>query len=447
MARRKPPRFFLSRLFAVLAAMGLSALLLVFFLMLSAETEALHKARSVDLGAIRSLQTLMNSHKPEAVPHQFALLSEMSGGRVVLLDPDGKPAYRDPSTLRKVQSFIRVPDTWFQAPHGPFVFAWPPPGVPRGLAEEVSRLAARKGDHHLLTNRHGIPTPLQPDGGMAVWSLPVPNAPSCAQCHGFDREILGSAVAFVPVPSFISDRQDLSLWGFWPLPELNQKIIFTSVSVLAGVFFLSLIVFDEWQIRRRWSKAEAEVSPGKTKRSLTEKGTKVLRPEDGSSMERLFLDPSDVPDLFHRISTLDQELEKEIGLLPHAGIQPSGDSKHEDRLKEALDRLSTWTDAAELLVMDMGALAATRPDPLLNKAVDSLSRLKNQALDLQRELETEGEQDSTRKPSYNELKEEDKQWVENLRAGLQKIHAELRAIGGLAKRSTVLPSETSPGKS
>ncbi len=446
MARRKPPRFFLSRLFVLLATAGLCALVLVFFLMLSAETDALHKARSVDLGAIRSLQTLMNSHQPEAVPHQFNLLSEMSGGRVVLLDPDGKPAFRDPSTLRKVQSFIRVPDAWFQAPHGPFVFAWPPPGVSRGLAEEVSRLAARKGDHHLLTNRQGIPTPLQPEGGMAVWSLPVPNAPSCAQCHGFDREILGSAVAFIPVPSFFPDKRRVSLWGFWPLPELNQKIIFTTVSVLAGVFFLSLIVFDEWWIRRRWGKTEEGSAPKKTKRTSAPEGAKILRPEEGTT-ERLTLDPSDIPDLFHRISALDQELEKEIGLLPHAGIQPSGSPAHKEHLKEALDRLSGWTDAAELLVMDLGALAATRTDPLLNKAVESLSRLKNQALELERELEEEGKDESRRMPSYNELKEEDKKWVEDLRTGLQRIHAEMRALHGLAKRSVVLPADPSSGKS
>ena len=445
MARRKLPRFFLSRLFLLLATAGLCALVLVFFLMLSAETDALRKARSVDLGAIRSLQTLMNSHQPEAVPHQFNLLSEMSGGRVVLLDPDGKPAFRDPSTLRKVQSFIRVPDAWFQAPHGPFVFAWPPPGVPRGLAEEVSRLAARKGDHHLLTNRQGIPTPLQPEGGMAVWSLPVPNAPSCAQCHGFDREILGSAVAFVSVPSFFPDRRHVSLWGFWPLPELNQKIIFTTVSVFAGIFFLSLMVFDEWWIRRRWSKTESQSAPKKTKTPSLTEGAKILRPEEGTT-ERLTLDPSDVPDLFHRILALDQELEKEIGLLPHAGIQPSGDSAHKEHLKEALDRLSSWTDAAELLVMDLAALASTRPDPLLNKAVDALSRLKNQALDLERELEEEREGEARRMPSYNELKEEEKKWVEDLRAGLQRIHAELRALNGLAKRSMVPPSETASGK-
>ena len=447
MARRKPPRFFLSRLFVVLAAIGISATTLVFFLMLSAETQALRKARSVDLGALRSLQVLMNGRDPEGVPHQFNLLSEMSGGRVVLLDPDGKPAFRNSTTLRKIQSFTRVPDTWFHSPHGPFVFAWPPSGVPRGLAEEVSRLAARKGDHHLLTNRQGIPTPLQPNGGMAVWSLPVPNAPSCAQCHGFDREILGSAVSFVPVPSLFPDSRRVSLWGFWPLPELNQKIIFSTVSVFAGVLFLSLIAFDEWQIRRRWSKVETETSSRKTKRSSPGEGTKIIRPE-GISAETLSLDPSDVPDLFHRISSLDKELEKEIGLLPHAGIQPQVPQKNnEDRLRDALDRLSSWTDAAELLAMDLGALAATRPDPLLSKAVEALSRLKNQALELQRELEVEGEEDARRMPSYNELKEEDKRWVEELRSGLQKIHAEMRAIGGLAKRSPVLSPESPSRKS
>jgi hypothetical protein len=177
---------------------------------------------------------------------------------------------------------------------------------------------------------------------------------------------------------------------------------------------------------------------------LTE-GAKILRPEEGTT-ERLTLDPSDVPDLFHRILALDQELEKEIGLLPHAGIQPSGDSAHKEHLKEALDRLSSWTDAAELLVMDLAALASTRPDPLLNKAVDALSRLKNQALDLERELEEEREGEARRMPSYNELKEEEKKWVEDLRAGLQRIHAELRALNGLAKRSMVPPSETASGK-
>ena len=441
MARRKPPRFFLSRLFVVLAAIAFCAFLLVFFLMLSAETDALRKARSADLGAIRSLQSLMNARKPEDVPRQWNLLSEMSGARIVLLDADGKPAFRNPSTLRRVQSFTRVPDTWFKAPHGPFVFPWPPPGVPRGLAEEVARLAARKGDHHLLTNRQGIPTPLQPDGGMAVWSLPVPNAPSCAQCHGFDREILGTAVSFVPVPSLFPDNHHVSLWGFWPLPELNQKIILVTASVLTGILFLSLIALDDWQIRRRWTRADSAAS-SKSRRSSPSDGVKIIRPED-SPAGILSLDPSEVPDLFHRISNLDKELEKAIGTLPHAGIQPPAGQKREERLRDALDRLSTWTDAAELLAMDLGALAATRADPLLNKAVEALSRLKNQALDLQRELEEEDP--SRRTPSYNDLKEEDKRWIEDLRSGLQKIHAEMRAIGGLVHRSPALSADGPTG--
>lgn len=447
MARRKPPRFFLSRIFFFLASVTLSASLLFLFLMLSAETQALRKARSADIAAIRSLGSLMTSRNPERVPDRMKSLSKMTGIHIVILDPEGKPAWRNTLLLRKIQSFTRVPDDWLKAPHGPFVFSWPPPGVPPDLAQEISRMAARKGDHHLLTDRQGIPTPLQPKGGIAVWSLPIPNAPSCAQCHGFDSEILGTAVSFVPVPPFFPDNRHHSLWGFWPLPELNQKIILVTASGLTGVLFLTLILVDEWQIRRKWMKADLKNSSSKGKSGASLERPVPPRPGHTAEQgESLSLAPEDVPDLFHRLSFLDRELETELALLPHAGIQPPTEKPPGENLKDAIDRMASWTDSVELLLMDLGALAATRTDPLLKKAVDALSRLKDQALEMNRILEEEVAGTTRSAPPYNTLNEEEKKWVEDLRAGLQRIHAELRAIGGMVHKSSFSPSTHPPEK-
>ncbi len=433
MAKRKSPRFLLSRVLYAIAGVVSAGSLFLLILMLSAETEALDRAHHLNLAAISHLDDLMNARRPEEVPTQIREISSTMGGRTTLLDPGRKPSYRTTQLLNKMQSLSRVSDAWLKAPHGPYLFPWPPDNVPARLAEQVSRLSGTRKESHLLTNREGTPTPIQPVGGFAAWSTPVPNAPACAQCHGFDSEVLGYMVTFVPVPSILPDHRGVSLWGFWPFPGLNQKIIFFLALSGLGMLMTGLIVLEARGTRvafRRLAGKNAKSSQDAAKvRSQAE--TSPEEPGQFPQESRMALmDPSDKSTLASRLVTLDREIEKELELLPHAGIQAPPDLEKEERRREAIDRFSSWSDEAELLLMELKAFISDKTDPVLGKSVQSLEKLKNEALDLNLQLE-DSLTPPRRAPVYDSLSEIEKSWVEELRTSLRHLHAEVRAIIGM----------------
>ncbi|MHB1285438.1 MAG: hypothetical protein ACYCYP_02560 [Leptospirales bacterium] len=433
MAKRKSPRFFLSRVLYAIAGVVLAGSLFLLILMLSAETEALDRAHHLNLAAISHLDSLMNAKRPEEVPTQIREISSNMGGRTTLLNPGRKPSYRTTRLLSKMQSLSRVSDAWLKAPHGPYLFPWPPDNVPARLAEEASRLSGLKKEGHLLTNREGTPTPIQPVGGFAAWSTPVPNAPACAQCHGFDSEVLGYMVTFVPVPSILPDHRGVSLWGFWPFPGLNQKIIFFLALSGLGILMTGLIVLEARGTRkdfRRISEKNAKSSQDAAKiRAQSETSTEESGPSQQDSRMAM-MDPSDKATLESRLATLDREIEKEIELLPHAGIQAPLDLEKEERRREAIDRFSSWSDEAELLLMELKSFISDKTDPVLGKSVQTLEKLKNEALDLNLHLE-DSFTPQRRAPAYDALSEIEKSWVEELRTSLRHLHAEVRAIVGM----------------
>lgn len=447
MAKRKIPRFLLSRFLYSMPGILLAGGIFLLFLMLSAETGALDRAHHLNLAAIARLDSLMNSRHPEQVPAQIREMSSSMGGRTTLLDPGRKPAYRNAQILDKMQSFSRIPDTWFKSPHGPFVFPWPPDSVPEQLAEQASRISGIKGANHLLTNREGIPTPLQPVGGFAAWSTPVPNAPSCAQCHGFDSEILGYMVTFVPVPSILPDHRGRALWGFWPLPALNQKIIFSVAAVVSGILFAGLLLLEGTGNRRTFrrylekSSKSPQESPGQRSGSIRPSGeAEPVSPADLSPM-----DLAEKAALSSRLVTLDREIEKEIELLPHAGIQAPVDLDKKERNRETLERFSAWSDQAEMLLMDLKTLVSEKTDPLLAKSLLTLEKLKNEALDLNLALEDISLDTSRITPPYESLADMEKAWIEELRTALRHLHAEVRAIVGMLHNLPPSPPSESKG--
>lgn len=452
MARRKVPRFFLSRFLLLIVGFMLAGGLSLFFLMLSAETSALDKARHLNQTAMTRLNSLMNARHPEQVPVQIREISSSMGGRTVLLDPAGKPTYRTVQILEKMQSFSRVPDPWFKSPHGPFVFPWPPDGVPEQLALQVARISGAHEARHILTNREGTPTPIQPAGGFAAWSTAVPNATSCAQCHGFDSEVLGYMVTFVPVPSVLPDHLGKSLWGFWPLPGLNQKIVFSVAAGSVGVLFVGLVLLDEGWIRRILRRELEKTSRSSSNSGKKETGDQnklpkgmepqTLQSDQSDKIDQTPLDPEERSALASRLLTLDRELEKEIGLLPHAGIQAPIDLESTDRKHELLDRYSSWSDQVEILLMELESLAANRTDPLLDRSIHTLEKLKNEALEINLQLEEISLETPRLKPSYEAMADMEKAWVEELRTALRHLHAEVRAILGMLHN---LPSSPASG--
>ncbi|MHB8422554.1 MAG: hypothetical protein ACYC9S_05000 [Leptospirales bacterium] len=449
MAKRKIPRFFLSRLLFAVAGFMMAGGLFLFFLMLSAETNALDRAHRLNLVAMARLNSLMNARHPEQVPIQIREISSNMGGRTTLLDPRGKPAYRNTRTLNKMQSFSRIPETWFKTPHGPFLFPWPPDGVPEQLAEQVSRISGAHGAKHLLTNREGTPSPLQPVGGFASWSTPIPNATSCAQCHGFDSEVLGYMVTFVPVPSVLPDHRGQSAWGFWPLPGLNQKIVFSIALGAIGILFAGLVFFDEGWVRRavrreseKTAKGSGESSQkGSGPQKISKGGVVPLQQGQIEQIDQLTMDPGEKSALASRLFTLDQKIGKEIDLLPHAGIQPPFDLEAEERKHELLDRSSSWSDQVEMLLMDLKSLKTNRTDPLLDRSIQTLEKLKNEALQINGQLEDLSLESHRLSPPYESLADREKAWIEELRTALGHLHAEVRAILGMLRSLPASPAD------
>lgn len=447
MAKRKPPLFTLSRFF--LAGLGavLLGTLFLFFLMLSSETVAIKKARQLDVASINLLESLMGSRMPESFPGQIRGIERGLGARIVLLDASRKPAYRNSRTLEKMQSISPVPKEWFKAPHGPLIFPWPPRSVPDRLADQIAQMSALKGEHHFLTNREGDLTPIQPVGGFAVWSMPIPNAPSCAQCHGFDSETLGHMVAFVPVPSFLPDYQKNSVWGFWPLPEMNQKIILSAAFGVLLLLGFGLVLLDSFRLSGIFRKLSASISADKV--SKDKDTSKALTftsdspegvPSQAQEEELPSVSEENKSTLISRLQSLDRALEKEIGSLPHAGIQAQPDFGKEERARETKERFSEWVDQVEILLLDMKARSEALKDASIAKGVSKLDELKNTALEMNGLLEDIDLAPIHRSPSFESLSENDKIWVEEIQKSLKQLHAELRAIIGMVRGLPVIPA-------
>ncbi len=444
MAKRKPPLFTLSRLFLAGTGAFLLGVLFLFFLMMSAETTALRKARQLDLASLNLLEVLMESRMPESFPSQVRGIGRGMGGKIVLLDASRKPSYRNSRTLEKMQTISPVPKEWFRSPHGPLIFPWPPSSIPERLADQIAQMSSLKGEHHVLTNREGQLTPIQPVGGIAVWSLPIPNTPSCAQCHGFDSEILGHMVAFVPVPSFLPDYLKTSVWGFWPLPEMSQKIILGLVSGIVLLLGFGLVFMDSYKLSHSFRKLSEALSPDKGKSKDDSKGLTFSAEKEGmatpsgSNDDLPVVSEENKSTLISRLQTLDRALEKDIESLPRAGIQKQPDLGKEEKTRETRERFSEWTDQVEILILDLKAREEVLKDPTVAKALAKLDELKNSAIEMNTVLEEIDIVPIRHSPNFESLPETDKIWVEELQKSLKQLHAELRAIIGMVRGLPVI---------
>ncbi len=445
MASTPKLRFWPGRLVLLALVVSGSVAMLMVFSMLLTENREMKKTEDLSRAASAIIAAQMKAKDPEMVPDSLAALAMGTDSSITLMDSGGNPAYRDTRILDRMKNLIKVNPDWIQSPHGPFRFPWPPPEIPDSLSEIARRLAQGHGSTAFLTNRQGQQTPILPDGGFVLRVIPVLNKPACASCHGYDQNVLGHLVVATPVPGLLSPRKSLSFWGLLPFTRTNQKILAGISLSLFGLFLLILVPVDSLLIGRKL-KRKPSTSAGQTKKKEEE------TPKKEGGRTRVFAEEETPPqggeplsaeregDLSSRLSAIDQALAQEIEGLPHAGIQGKKGSPRDETIQKAVATFQEWSDKVELLLMDLRARGEVLSDPMVTRAIEKLTTLKDEALTLGQTVEEVALIRPV--PSFENLDETTQVWLETMRKHLVQIHGEIRALRGMLSEKPLSGKET-----
>jgi len=438
-----PPGFFrlwIGRLFwGAIVMIPLSALFFA-LLMVEAERRGLDHSRTVLESSESLLSSEMISGHPEAVPQAVNRLATATGTVIVLLRNDGSSAYSDEKALDHIKAYTAVSDAWRNTLHSPDVFPWPSTAVPERLAHEVDRIFAEKNGH-LVADLHGMASPIALHGGYAVWTRAIHNHTACARCHGFDSEVLGHWVVISRVVPAASHAGRI-LWGFWPLPQVNQTIIFGGTAGLVVLSLLFVSALESFFLKRGLRpKPLKKKAAGK---SSGEKGESASLHEAASSAAA-----SDEPaltvsyegwqELHQRLETLDHSIVALAEEIPRPGILPA-DHKEADEVVEVhvslAEMLADWSDRFEMALQELESHPLAKSDAILSRFIEKAREFRTQAVSFVDVADSEKEPESfgaLKAPFFEVLTEEHKDWTDRLRAVLGHLHAEVRAMEGVTK--------------
>ena len=416
-------------------------------LMISAQIRGLDHSKTVLNAADSLLTEAMLSKSPESLPNAIRHLSGSTSTTVVLLRNDGSSAYSDMRVLNRLKTYAIIPDEWRKAIHSPDLFLWPPPALPGRLSHEIDRVYSMRSAR-LLADNHGQASPLALTGGYAAWIRAIPNKPSCASCHGFDKEVLGHWVAISRVDSVL-DRRGTVLWGFWPLPLFNQTFLFASVAGLAVFAVLLVSVMETWSIRRGYRALTA-------KKKIPGKKEGPGKGETGSGDEEISVGSSglasrgDWEDLHQRIDRLDHSILALVDEIPRAGVQPRSPEEDLSVQNSLSDLLSEWSDRFEMALQELESHPACASDPLLSRFIAKARESREQAVsyvDIAAAETPEKTYGLLKAPFFDALSEDQKDWTDRLRAVLGHLHAEVRAMGGVSREEVAkTDAEKIPGE-
>ncbi len=435
-----PPGFFrlwLGRIFwglVVSIPLGVMALVL---LMLSAELRGLDRARTGIEAANSLLSSAMKAGKPEAVPLAVRQMASATGTTLILFRNDGTPAYSDMRALDRVKAYAAIPEEWKTSPHTPDLFLWPPSSFPRPLVHEVDRIFSNRSAH-LVTDSRGRASPLAIGGGYAIWTKSIRNHTTCARCHGFDREVLGHWVAVASVSS-VASRRGTVLWGFWPLPGINQRILFGGAASLAlfSIFLVSLV--ETWTLRRGLAGKKGKKPAGKKGADVPEgpifaRESPSLQAEES---EEMTVSHEGWEELHRRLETLDRSVLTLAEEIPRAGVLPKSHSDETIAIHATLgEMLSDWSDRFEQALQELGAHPALATDPLLLRYLEKAREFRAQAVSFADMASRETEEKTSgllKAPFFESLSDEQKDWTDRLRSVLGHLHAEIRAMEGISR--------------
>ena len=423
--------------------------------MLLTENRQMSKVRDLSNASVDMISAQMKSRDPEIVPDSLSAMAEGSGSRIVLLDGHGNPTYGDTRILDKMKNLVSISPEWYKAPHGPFRFPWPPPELPESLSDATKRMAGDRLVHSFITNRDGQFTPLLPDGGFALRVTPIANKPACATCHGYDENILGHVVVVTPIGGFLSPEKPLSLWGIMPFSQMNQKILAGVSLSLFGLFMLSLVVLDSSMIGRKIARAQTLPSKKKSSPKTEDDGKKgegarsrVFSTEEenlapvGKTPGENVIGSDESSNLLVRISLVEEALMKEITLLPHPGIQEKSSLHRGEQIQGAISSLTSWSDKVEILLLDLKTRGDVLNDPMVNRSIEKLQQLKQEAVQLGDTVEDLVSGQSV--PSFDNLDDVTRKWLESLSKHLQQLHGEVRALKGMISEKAHRPKDSAP---
>lgn len=431
-----------------------SILLVLLFSMILTENRQMEKSRELSTAAVDIVSAQMKARDPEMVPGSLGAMSEGSGSRIILLDGQGNPTYSTTRVLDKMKNFVAVSPDWYKAPHGPFLFPWPPPELPEALSDAVKRMAGDRVVHRFIANREGQLTPILPDGGFALRVTPIGNKPACASCHGYDENVLGHVVVVTPIGGILSPEKTLSLWGIMPFSQMNQKILAGVSLSLFGIFMLSIVFLDSALIGRKISKSQASKKKPSPKTQDDERkgdsgrsrvfstGDESLSPSTSRPAEEIAMDSGESSSLLTRISFLEEALMREISLLPHPGIQSPVNLRRGERIEEAISTLTGWSDKVEILLLDLKTRGEVIHDPMVNRSIEKLQQLKEEAVQLGDIVEGLVSGESV--PAFDTLDDVTRKWLESLSRHLQQIHGEVRALKGMIAEKVHQPTPPAP---
>ena len=433
-------RLWIGRLFWGGVVMLPLAVLFFVLLMVEAERRGLDHSRTVLESAESLLSSAMISGNPETVPQAISRLSTATGAVIVLLRNDGSSAYSDQKALDHIKAYTAVPDAWRNTLHSPDVFPWPSTAVPERLAHEVDRIFAEKNGH-LVADLHGMASPIALHGGYAVWSRAIHNHTACARCHGFDSEVLGHWVVISRVVP-VSAHAGRILWGFWPLPQINQTIIFGGTAGLVVFSLLFVSAIESFFLKRALRpKAPKKKAAGK---SSGEKGAgavvhEAALPAPGSDEPDLTVSYEGWQELHTRLETLDHSIVALAEEIPRPGILPT-DHKESGEVVEVhvslSEMLADWSDRFEMALQELESHPLAKSDAILLRFIEKAREFRAQAVSYVDVANSEKEPDSfgvLKAPFFEVLSEEHKEWTDRLRAVLGHLHAEIRAMEGVTK--------------
>jgi FtsZ-binding cell division protein ZapB len=404
-------------------------------LMIAAENRGLERSRTVMNAANSILSSAMIEKKPESVPLAIKHLGEATHTTIVLLRNDGSSAYADRRVLDRLKTYTPIPDDWKQAIHSPDLFLWPPAGLPGRLSREIDRVFSLRSAH-LVADNHGEASPLALKGGYAAWVQAIPNKPSCASCHGFDKEVLGHWVTVSRVDAVVN-RRGTALWGFWPLPSINQQFLFLSTAGLSVFAVFLVSVLETWTLRRGYRALVAKKNPPGKK---GDEGKEIEGAGGG-----LIADPDQRPvshgdweELHQRLEMLDQSILALVEEIPRSGVLPGSRSDNVISIQTSLsEMLSDWSDRFEMALQELESHPATESDPVLSRFIEKAREFRSQAVSFADTAQESEAQEKTqgilKAPFFESLTEEEKEWTDRLRAVLGHLHAEIRAMEGVTK--------------
>lgn len=441
-----PPGFFrlwIGRLFwGAIVTVPLVALVFV-LLMIEAERQGLDHSRTVLTAAQSLLSSAMISAHPETVPQAISRLATATGTTIVLLRNDGSSAYSDQKALDHIKAYSAVPDSWRNTLHSPDVFPWPSTSAPERLAHEVDRIFAEKNGR-LVADRHGMSNPIDLHGGYAVWTQAIHNHTACARCHGFDSEVLGHWVVISKVVP-ATPHAGRILWGFWPLPLVNQTIIFGGT---AGLVLFSLVLVSALEsaflkrgLRPKVPKKNAASgkasAKGESGGEEEKAGTSGEEPSHATS--EITVSYEGWQELHTRLETLDHSIMALAEEIPRPGVIPATQTEGIDVVEvhaTLSEMLSDWSDRFEMSLQEIEAHPLAKTDPVLARFVERAQAFRSQAVSFVDMAEEEKEPESfgvLKAPFFEVLTDEQKDWTDRLRAVLGHLHAEVRAMEGVTK--------------